>query len=538
MSPRRLLLALVCVSAAGLTAIALLIHTEAAPGEVAAASPPRRTVPLVESTLDSAPSDSPRMLAHDAAHDLSCRGRVFGDFGDGAEGVPIEIGIEAADGTHVLAHAVSRAGGTFECDVHPPADLADREEARLFARIDHEGYPRRLIQKPVKKIDQGIVFRLSLALLHVLPGRVVDSGGAPVKGAVVELRTDGLPGIDASATTNADGEFEMLWRRPGAYRLSAKAVGRGSAEINPFTLAGEIDPDPISIELSSSDVLEGRIEDTEGRPIGGEELWTFPASLAGSPSEDLFRWRMSSNSTTADGVRSAFTVSTESGSFRFAGLAPGAYFIAPKTELDETTIAARVWRTGDRNASVIVERWWLELQHPHSTKGRLFCAGLYNGKAGRAIKPVQTRERTGSDVFPVEGGRTYLYGWIDENHAAVEDSVLIPWDHPRTVREITEGPEVASGGLQLSILTLDADDERRARCVSVRSSSTDFELWNWRQHGEDSAHALPPGQYLLRVTLEPTHSYRDGTPGFETLLVSERTIQIQSDSTIRLELRL
>jgi protocatechuate 3,4-dioxygenase beta subunit len=538
MSSRRLLLPLVFASAAGLAASALLIQAGPADLEVSAAAP----APRVESTpavsLDAAPRGSARILASDASHPLSCRGRVLGEFREGAVGVPVEIGIEDVDGAHVLARVESRARGEFACKVESPAELFDHEEARFFARIDHEGYPRRAIRKPIAKLDHEVVFHLSLALFLFVPGHVVDADGAPVKDAVVELRTEGEAGIDASARTNADGDFEMLCRRPGAYRLSAKSDGRGSNEVNPFVVTGEADPDPIRIELHHPDVLEGRVEDTEGRPIRGEELWAFPASLAGSSSRDLFQWRLGASSTAADGVRSAFTTSTDGGSFRFTGLSPGTYFIAPRTELDETTFAPRIWRTGERDVRVVLERWWLEVRHPGSGQGRLFCAGLYDGRAGKALEREQGSSSEGVAVFPVGGGRTYLYGWIDENHAIVEDTVFIPWNQPRTVREIQSGPALAPGSLRITLLTLDADDDRRARLVSVRSTVTDLELWNWSQRSEGGVHALPPGRYFLRVKLERTHSYRDGTPGFETLLVTERTIRIESEQTTQLELRL
>jgi hypothetical protein len=536
MSSRRILLVLLVTSGALLAGIALLIRTDSPPSEVAAASPGPDGRARAALDLDAAPDAVLHARSEVTGRRVACRGRVFGDFDEGVEGVPVELGIEAADGGRILAHSASGSRGRFLCEVDVPLELAGAKDTFLFARIERDGYPRRIVRRPIESLKHGVDFHLSLALLRVLPGTVVDADGLPVDRALVELRTDDLPGVDGSAWTKADGSFEMIWSRPGSFRLSAKAQGKGSTRIAPIVLDAQEDPEPLRIVLERSDVLEGRVEDTEGHPIPAEELWAFPASLAGSSAESLFAWRMTSRSDEPDGTRSGSTTSTQDGSFRFTGLAPGTYFVAPRTELDETTFAARVWRAGDRDVRVVLERWWLELRGPPSGAGRLFCAGLYEGRAGGALPIAEPGATLGSVVFAVEGGRSYVYGCVDAQHEVVEARVLIPWDRPRTVCEIPDAPRVESGSLRITLMTLDRDDARRQRTVRIRSATTGFELWRWNQRGEDLQSLLAPGSYVLHVSLEPTRSFRDGSPGFEALLVDERSIEIRPAETTRVDL--
>jgi hypothetical protein len=102
--------------------------------------------------------------------------------------------------------------------------------------------------------------------------------------------------------------------------------------------------------------------------------------------------------------------------------------------------------------------------------------------------------------------------------------------------EVAAGEALEPGALEVSILTLDGQDERRERTVSVFSTASGVELWRWSQRSGTSREILSVGTYRLSVTIDPTHSFRDGTPGFESLLVDERTIEILAGRTTRIEL--
>lgn len=463
------------------------------------------------------------------------RGRVLGN-GDGrAGGVRVAIGVVDGSRSAVLAHAVSDEEGRFAGTVSIPREFADLEDARLFARIEGEGYAPRRARDSIGRIQGAAEFHLTILGAH-LRGRVVDAEGEPVVEASVELRTDGLAGVDAGATSHRDGEFEILWARPGTYRLNAHARGKGRAEIHPIVLATDVEHDDLEIRLRRDDRLAGRVEDTEGRPLEGVEIWAFPPYLAGRTEESLFVWRQRASSSSPRGERSGACTSGAGGSFSLDGLETGSYWLSPADELGPASRSTTAYSTGDTHIVLVVGRWWLELRPPSPGQGVIFCAGLHGGGAGSRLAPACPGESPGSQIFAVEGGRSYVCGWMDPAHAVREERVLIPWDRPRTVLEVAAGEALDPGALEVSILTLDRQDEQRARTVGVFSIASGVELWRWRQGTLTDPQTLSAGTYLLNVTIDPTHSFRDGTPGFENLLVDERRIEILAGRTTRVEL--
>ena len=463
------------------------------------------------------------------------RGRVLGN-GDGhAQGVRVEIGVVDGARSAVLAHEVSDRTGGFAGSVRIPAEFADLEDARLFARIEGEGYGRRRAHSPIRRMHGTTEFHLTI-LGAGLKGRVVNAEGAPVRGASVELRTDGLAGVDAGATSDREGRFEILWARPGSFRLNARARGEGCAEIQPVVLATDVEHEELEIRLLRDDRLAGRIEDTEGRPLEGVEIWAFPPYLAGRSEESLFLWRQGTNASSPRGERSGACTSGPGGSFLLEGLEPGNYWLSPADELAPGSRGTAAYTTGDADIVLVVGRWWLELAPPSSGEGVLFCAGLHQGGADSRLAPVGPGDSSGTQVFAVEGGRTYVCGWMDSAHAIREERVTIPWSRPRTRLEVQSGEAIDPGTLDLSILTLDREDEQRARTVGVFSIESGVELWRWTQGSASGPQELSAGAYRLHVRIDPVHGFRDGTPGFESLLVDERRIEILPGRTTRIQL--
>jgi hypothetical protein len=473
--------------------------------------------------------------AGDEPGEFAYRGRVLGN-GDGrASGVRVEIGVVDGDRSEILARAVSDATGRFEGSVSIPAEFADLEGARLFARIEGEGYAPRRARYPIARTRGAAEFHLSILGAH-LAGRVMDSDGQPVNGASVELRTAGLAGIDAGATSNKDGEFEVLWVRPGTYRLNAHAREKGRAELDPIVLVGDVESEELEIRLRRDDRLAGLVEDLEGRPLEGVEVWAFPPYLAGRSEESLFVWRQGPSASGPRGERSGACISGRDGTFSIEGLEPGSYWLAPADELGPGSGCAALGSTGDTNVALVVGRWWLELRPPSPMQGVLFCAPVTASGAGSRLAPAASGESAGTQIFAVQGGRSYVCGWMDAAHAVREETVRIPWDRPRSVVDVAAGEALAPATLAVSILTLDREDEQRARTVHLYSTGSGVELWRWTQGSTSGPEILSAGSYRLNVTIAPTHSFRDGLPGFESLLVEDRRIEIRAGEAKRIEI--
>jgi hypothetical protein len=54
-------------------------------------------------------------------------------------------------------------------------------------------------------------------------GRVVDSAGAPISGAVVAVDSGTEPHRDLAALTSPDGTFHLRGMQPGSYTLMVRA---------------------------------------------------------------------------------------------------------------------------------------------------------------------------------------------------------------------------------------------------------------------------------------------------------------------------
>lgn len=137
------------------------------------------------------------------------------------------------------------------------------------------------------------------AVLHpgrVAFGRVVDEDEAPVAGARVELTAEGILAGPWWAETDAAGRFEVPDLSAGRYGLTVDAGGFAPRAIRGLEIAAETRTDFGPIVLARGSVLEGRVEDREGRPIEGARI---DARLADFHTSHL-RGRHQSASATTD----------------------------------------------------------------------------------------------------------------------------------------------------------------------------------------------------------------------------------------------
>lgn len=75
----------------------------------------------------------------------------------------------------------------------------------------------------------------SAAAAQTVTGSVVDVGGVPVPGVVIQL-LDSVSGVTARIVSGERGEFRMLAPHPGTYRLHTLRIGFRPQTSNPFTL--------------------------------------------------------------------------------------------------------------------------------------------------------------------------------------------------------------------------------------------------------------------------------------------------------------
>lgn len=112
---------------------------------------------------------------------------------------------------------------------------------------------------------------VTLTRVVKVTGKVVTAEGRPVEGARVRATLEGRQGgggsfsAGDSATTAADGTFELKRISPGSLRLTAQAEQQGSASVGPEEIkAGQ--PKVLSLKLGKGSALSGTVRTEDGRP--------------------------------------------------------------------------------------------------------------------------------------------------------------------------------------------------------------------------------------------------------------------------------
>ncbi len=132
-------------------------------------------------------------------------------------------------------------------------------------------------------------------------GEVRDERGKPIEGAEVgwmEADKNQTLRLDDSAmmTTDRQGHFRFANARPGRLMLQIKARGH-APELTPVVGKVAANPDPVTIRLGPAHKLEGRVVDSQGKPIAyafvGIDTWRKFRSLGvflETDADGRFRW--------------------------------------------------------------------------------------------------------------------------------------------------------------------------------------------------------------------------------------------------------
>ena len=183
----------------------------------------------------------------------------------------------------------------------------------------------------------------------VLVGRVIDSAGQPVAGAQVSagLGDHGFiaPGEASrgsgklSATSDAQGRFELSGAKPGSLRLSVRAEGFAPLNKSGLGIPAAARHDLGDFRLETSVVLEGRVLDKQGAPVAG-------AKLARTNQDGVFTFSAGDDSQTGP---PPLAVTAADGSFRIQQLATGPWRLRISSETHPDKVESGVTqRPGER----------------------------------------------------------------------------------------------------------------------------------------------------------------------------------------------
>jgi protocatechuate 3,4-dioxygenase beta subunit len=112
-------------------------------------------------------------------------------------------------------------------------------------------------------------------------GRVTDTEGRPVVGAVVSATAEGAPASAHAAflvaETDAEGRYAIQGLHEGTYRLTASAPGFRIGSTDPVGLAEGSGVVVVDIRLESGSLLRGRLIDDFGGGIPGAAILVAPS---------------------------------------------------------------------------------------------------------------------------------------------------------------------------------------------------------------------------------------------------------------------
>lgn len=232
------------------------------------------------------------------------------------------------------------------------------------------------IEQHVDALAPGAQRRIELMLVAAitLRGRVVDSDGKPIAGAVFEVSSRAGPelradfAIDPARTTSAsDGTFELTGLPPGDWTVTATAAGYRPATCDTGVLAEGAVREGLLLTLPSGLSIRGRVTWPDGkpaasaaiewRPLNRDALFVFGELLGESESEV---W-------TAD-----------DGTFEIPALDDGAYEIearavrdVPSSESGAPDSVFAQWRASRTDVRAGTSDLVLALRPPASISGRV-----------------------------------------------------------------------------------------------------------------------------------------------------------------------
>lgn len=217
--------------------------------------------------------------------EAAVRGRIVGPEDEPLAGAAVTIVPEEAllaviqDRQRPAAAAFSGSDGEFEL-----GGLRKGEQVKL--RVDLEGYGLEVVSA-ARAGGEPILVRLERA--RSLGGRVVDSDGMPVAGALVqvdpldylELAGGQIPSAakrtDLWAEAGADGRFRVEGLTPGLLEVVVTAGGwqRWQRRLDPWRDGGE---GSLDVVLKPAAVVSGVVLDASGQPAIGAEIrrWAPP----------------------------------------------------------------------------------------------------------------------------------------------------------------------------------------------------------------------------------------------------------------------
>ena len=241
---------------------------------------------------------------------LAVAGVVLGERGLRLEGARVLLGLGevpawGAPDPVPLAETTTDENGQFLIE-HAPRSI-------FFLEASAAGYGRSAVSQDLlaDATQTSVSFTLRLEPAADLRGRVVAADdGRPLPDVEVRVDTGGQNGgLSTRARSGADGRFTMRDLSPGRYQVVTDPVGfllqKATTQVDTFG-------DELTLALEAASAIEGRVVDTDGRPLGA-----FDLNLRAT----------NRNGDIGDTVGTVRRVRDRQGHFRADDLEPGLYLL-------------------------------------------------------------------------------------------------------------------------------------------------------------------------------------------------------------------
>ncbi len=292
-----------------------------------------------EATTEIAPGDNEYRFLLKAG--VTLRGRVVDPAGSAVGGASIWLQTAGQSWWRGRAIATADANGAFELH-HAPTSTWLGALAAGFG-------PSELIDLELVDVLQPsteITLRLTTPG-GSLVGRVSDSAGAPIPGALVVAGTSPTR-LDyrnhrliaqwtaPHATTDADGRFALIGCKTGKQPVSVRAAGFGIWR-SEVTIAAAA-PTTIEVTLQVAAAIHGRITRSDGKPVAGASIRAYDRApetpfIAGGQIDFEEEFGHVGTRSDAEGI------------FRLDGITPGTAHVFAQEPRDRsvTTAKTMVW---------------------------------------------------------------------------------------------------------------------------------------------------------------------------------------------------
>ena len=250
-------------------------------------------------------------------------------------GIDHSTKLQILTGEEALA-ALAASGGADAADTPRSAAglilATGLGSVRNTLKLSAPGYATVESELPAVPPSGRALHTLELPREASIDGRVVDSRGAAVAGASIEV-VESQPVIPPrewekprAEAADAEGRFHIGALRAGEWKLTASAPDFAKADPVPVTVAAEQALDDVSLTLAAAARITGVLLAPGGAPLSGGEVQARRTSVpaSGMIKEELARGTSFRRDPTAPG-RNYVGRSDERGRFAIDGLPAGSY---------------------------------------------------------------------------------------------------------------------------------------------------------------------------------------------------------------------